>query len=170
MTARKDPLGTGVVLIAVGLAFYALQNSYLDEIPFLLGIGAAFIVAFVHQRSYGYLVPGGILTGIGLGMLFERGLFFSVADPMQLGIGLGFLLIYVLDSLVTRTAGGWWPLIPGGILTFVGLAQNTDYIEWFFRGGWSLVLVAIGLVLVVRGIFGRVTGSDASPPVPPSAE
>ena len=69
-----------------------------------------------------------------------------------IGGGIGFLMIYVVDILVSGSALRWWPLIPGGILTAVGtsIAQQNEGLRqvglW-----WAVMLIALGLLIV----FGR---------------
>jgi hypothetical protein len=65
--------------------------------------------------------------------------------------GLGFLLIYVVDVVVSRVTQRWWPVIPGAaILVITGGAatQNQGLIRDI--GLWSpLVLVVIGVWMLV---------------------
>lgn len=119
-----------------------------------LGIGLAFMVAYAMTRRYGYLVPGGIVTGIGGGIL--AGWVVGASDNgiyVVLAGGLGFLLIYTADVLVARVTRRWWPVIPGAAMLLIGggmATQNEGLIKDI--GLWSpLVLIAIGVwILVAR--------------------
>lgn len=119
----------------------------------VLGIGIAFVAAYVVSRKYGFLVPAGILTGLGTGILIGQWAGASDSDMgifAVLGLGSGFLLIYVVDAIVTSKMMRFWPVIPAGVLYLVagGLATNN---EGFLKvlGLWSpLVLVAIGVWLL----------------------
>ena len=117
---RKSPIVTGLLLIAVGLVLYFLQGTTEGHVTVFLLMGGLFIAAYFSQREYGLLVPGGVLTGLGLGLLAEDWSLLDATQPVPLGLGLGFLLIFVSDRLYTR-AGNGWPLIPGGILVLVGI-------------------------------------------------
>src|SRR3972149_3746454 len=55
-------------------------------------IGIAFLIAYALTRQYGFLVPGGILTGLGIGIIYENRLEGNGA-PVLLGLGVGFLAI-----------------------------------------------------------------------------
>jgi hypothetical protein len=69
-----------------------------------------------------------------------------------LGLGGGFLLIYVVSALRGRAPGDWWPLIPGGILTVIGLmlAANATGALAVIGRWWPAVLVIAGLFIILR--------------------
>ena len=144
----------GAILIAIGLVALTANlggGSYIfSSIP--LAIGAAFLVAYALTRQYGFLVPGGILSGVGAGTLASS----VVSAPENgvyavLAIALGFILIFAVDVLVTRTTVRWWPLIPGGVMFLVGAAMARDSEGWIQQVQvWSpVVLIAIGLLIVI---------------------
>lgn len=142
----------GVVLIAIGVTLFAVQLLHLDADIIVLVIGLVFATAYVGTRRYGLLIPAGILTGLGVGIMFQdlgvRG------EPVPLGLGLGFLAIYGVDRL-TRGAsapGGWWPLIPGSILTIVAAGSSTfgDEVGRAIQQGWPILLIAAGAWLLLR--------------------
>src|SRR5713226_6408186 len=110
----------GVILILLGVIFIIGQRLGVGGEGVVAAIGLAFLIAFAFTRNYGFLVPGGIMTGLGIGIVYqaraERG-----GAPVLMGLGLGCLSIYALDVVGRRAVWGWWPLIPGGVLTLVGL-------------------------------------------------
>jgi hypothetical protein len=143
----------GVALIAVGVTLFTVQLLDLDASVIVLVIGLVFAAAFAVTRRYGLLIPAGILTGLGTGILLEHaGL---VGEPVVLGLGLGFLAIYGVDLLTTgaREPGRWWPLIPGGILTVIAAAESTFGPEGarVLERGWPVVLIVVGAWLLLRG-------------------
>ena len=154
---RRSSSVTGLLLIVIGLVLYFLQGTTQGHVVAFLLMGGIFTAAFLSEREYGYLVPGGVLTGLGTGLLIDDWSLLPIAEPVPFGLGCGFLLIYLLDRLVTR-AGSWWPLMPGGILVLVGIGAQRELIRWLFREGWPLALVAVGIFLVLRGLF--ATGED----------
>ncbi len=109
----------GVILIVVGVTLFAVQLMHLDADVIVLVIGLVFATAYAATRRYGLLIPAGILTGLGAGILLEDG--GARGEPVVLGLGLGFLVIYGIDRLTSgaREPGRWWPLIPGAILTVI---------------------------------------------------
>lgn len=156
---RKEPVLTGLVLIVLGLGLYALRNAHIDEAVGFVALGGAFLAAYFYRRQYGFLVPGGILLGLGLGLMGFGPLQPLVDEPVPFGLGLGFLLVWALDRAYTR-AGSWWPLVPGGVLVLVGVAEDSGSVEWFLEQGWPLAVVAVGVILVIGGLLGRGGGGS----------
>lgn len=143
----------GLILIAVGLTLFAVQLLSLNGDVIVLVIGLIFAVAFAATRRYGLLIPAGILTGLGAGILLENA--GVVAEPVVLGLGIGFLAIYAVDLVVTGVPapGRWWPLIPGAILTVIAGVESTFGPEGarVIAQGWPVILIAAGAWLLLRG-------------------
>ena len=74
---RNTIVGTGLVIFGLLLLIDQLTNARLFGRLFLLVLGAGFIAAALANRAPGLTVPGGILSGVGLGSLamnaFRRG-------------------------------------------------------------------------------------------------
>ena len=148
---RRSQVATGLALVVIGIVALALQ--YFEgpgRAVVLLLAGGAFIATYFYSDIYGLLIPGGILSGLGLGILGEW-CELSVKDPDAIGLGIGFTSIYVIERLYRRRAH-WWPLIPGVILIVSGLGArfgDVGHILW----RWSpAVLVLLGVVLVYRAL------------------
>src|SRR5678815_3654089 len=94
----------GVILIAVGVTLFAVQLLHLDGDVIVLVIGLVFAIAFAGSRRYGLLIPAGILTGLGLGVVLEDS--GVQGEPVVLGLGLGFLAIYAFDFLTSGARAG----------------------------------------------------------------
>jgi hypothetical protein len=143
----------GVILIVVGVTLFAIQLLHLDADVIVLVIGLVFAIAYAGTRRYGLLIPAGILTGLGAGILLED--FGVMGEPVVLGLGLGFLAIYGGDLLTSgaRAPGRWWPLIPGAILTVIAGADSTFGAEGarVIQLGWPILLIAVGAWLLLRG-------------------
>ena len=143
----------GVILIVVGVTLFAIQLLHFDADVIVLVIGLVFAIAYAGTRRYGLLVPAGILTGLGAGILLED--FGVMGEPVVLGLGLGFLGIYGGDLLTSRARapGRWWPLIPGAILTVIAGAESTFGAEGarVIQQGWPILLIAVGAWLLLRG-------------------
>lgn len=141
----------GIILIALGVLFLLGQSLQIGGEAVVALIGAAFLVAYALTRQYGFLVPGGIMTGLGIGIIYEDRLDAGGAAVL-LGLGGGFLLIYVVSALRGRAPGDWWPLIPGGILTIIGLmlAANATGALAVIGRWWPAVLVIAGLFIILR--------------------
>jgi len=148
---RRSQVATGVALVVIGIVALALQ--YFEgpgRAVILLLAGGSFIATYFYSDIYGLLIPGGILSGLGLGILGAWSEL-SVKDPDAIGLGIGFTSIYVIERLYRRRAH-WWPLIPGVILIVSGLGArfgDVGHILW----RWSpAVLVLLGLFLVYRAL------------------
>jgi hypothetical protein len=149
-------MAVAVILIVVGVVGLASQvldlNTDLGGVVVTL-IGVAFLVAFAFTRQYGFLVPGGIMTGLGAGIVASQTL--TLADEQTggvivLGLGLGFLSIWVIGAIAHVDRHHWWPMIPGGILVVVGAAlliggQAVNLLDY-----WGVAIVAIGLIVLWR--------------------
>lgn len=138
---------TGLLLIAGGLLWVLVATTELDGTVIVPSIGVGFLAAYLATRRYGLLVPGGILTGLGAGLVIaaQRG----PGGAVVLGLAFGFVSIAALDGVLGDGEAAWWPLIPGGILLLVGGTQVAGIRDL----GVTLVpaaLVVVGLLLVVR--------------------
>lgn len=138
----------GLALVALGAVLLVVLTTDVGPESVVAFIGGGFLVAYVATRNYGFLVPGGILTGLGTGIILT-GLGMP-GEMVLMGLGSGFTLIAVVDLLVSRGTGAWWwPLIPGGVLLTVGastMAGITDVGAYLVPAG----LIVIGLVLLLR--------------------
>ncbi len=150
----------GIILIALGAGFLLMQITRgFGEAVILLVIGGLLIAAYFYRRLYGFLVPGCILVGIGLGNVGEVTLSsirtFSESGFTQIGLGIGFIGIYVID-LIYRGSTHLWSLGPGGVLLVSGVASlaGTGF-RTIFTVGWPLILVLVGLLLLA-GAFGLI--------------
>ncbi len=160
----------GVVIIGIGLFFLLAQ--YVPDIGrwIPLFVGLAFLVAFLPRREYGYLIPGCIISGVGVGIVLEG----MVGEPWSgavvlLSIAGGFIAIWVVSALLHASDKGWphgaskdaaqalwWPLIPGGILGLIGLIVlaedgfGSDLLRW-----WPVLIIGAGIVVLVSSLSRR---------------
>ncbi|PDV99898.1 hypothetical protein [Candidatus Chloroploca asiatica] len=153
---KQHQLVGGMLLIVAGIALVLAQFFNLG-VWVLLTLGVGFTVAGIATRHAGWFIPGGILNGIGLGvLLIESGI--VSGEPVE---GATFLLAFALGwasiTLFTRLFSNealLWPLIPAGIMAFIGgalflgevglgMLSTLNYI-------WPLLLVIGGLIIIVR--------------------
>ena len=155
MARLKDArMATAAVLILLGLALFVFQfvQGMIAVLLFLL-VGALFIGGYLYWRAYGLLIPGCILLGIGLGSIGEN-IPLGVSNFSSIGLGLGFIGIYVIHWLYERQSI-WWPFIPGGILILIGVASSSNAVAEVLSKGWPLLLVLAGLVALIGGLRAR---------------
>jgi len=148
---RRSQIASGAALVVIGIVALALQHfAGPGRAAVLLIAGGSFIATYFYTEIYGLLIPGGILSGLGLGILGE---WWGAAlkDSNAVGLGVGFVAIYVIER-VYRHRSHWWPLIPGGILIVSGFGArfgDVGHILW----QWApVVFVVLGIVIVVRAI------------------
>lgn len=157
----------GLLLIALGGGLLLITTTEAGGEVLLALVGLAFLVAYGATRTYGFLIPGAIVTGLAGGILAAN----QGADDaaVVLGLGAGFLAIALVDRLLGSVGPGWWwPVIPGGILTAIGVAALTgiDDLPAYLV---PVALIAIGLGLLVRRGDGD-PGDDATPGVSPGQQ
>ena len=157
---RRNAVVGGVVLVAIGLLVLVAQNVKTESLGllFLPALGGIFLIAGIIGRQIGFLIPGGILIGIGVGAILEQNAMAAGNGTVQggaflLGFAGGWFLITVLSKIFTSHTQ-WWPLIPGGIMALIGggllLGGAALNVLEFAGRWWPLILVAVGLVIIVR--------------------
>lgn len=161
-------LAPGVILIVLGALFLVVQLIDIGEAVVAL-IGSAFLGAYAFTRQYGFLVPGGIMTGLGFGIIWQGQAAPEEGGVVVIGLGVGFLSIYVIDLLVRRASATWWPLIPGGILTTIGVLIEANRVELLaeLEWAWPVILIVIGIIV----LFAQMRPRDHAPAdtAPPDA-
>jgi hypothetical protein len=153
----RDQIVFAAILILVGVGGLVSQvwQPTADVGGWIVTIiGLVFLGAFTYTRHYGYLVPGGIMTGLGIGIVASETFTFTTDEgtggAVVLGLGLGFLAIWVIGAIAHIARNHWWPAIPGGILTVVGGAlliggQAVDMLDY-----WGAIVIAVGLFVLWR--------------------
>jgi hypothetical protein len=137
---------TGLLLIAGGLLWVVVTTTDIDDTVVVPGLGLAFLAAYVPTRRSGLLIPAGILTGLGIGLVISaRG---GPEAAAAIGLGLGFVSVTAIDAILGDGRVTWWPLIPGGILMAAGTAQLVESPDLGIYLAPGAVIV-VGLVLTL---------------------
>lgn len=151
--ANRSRWIVGVLLIVTGLGLYwASRVQPLGKGAILLVLGAAFVATYLGTKRYFALVVGGILAGLGAGA-FGGTRLYLYGEATNLGLGAGFILIWLVALLWERRSH-WWPLIPGSILVLLGLRTWGRAWRFLVGDGWPLILVIVG-ALVLLGALGK---------------
>ncbi len=175
MSNKRNSWIGGLLLIGLGTLF--LLNQFFDlpglenvAIFFVLGLGIFFLGWGVANREAGLMIPGGILTGIGLGIALVAGPFEFEDGNLSGGVfmgafALGWVLITIFTALFTDETH-WWPLIPAAIMAIISgalLVQGPFMatLEWLGKL-WPLALVAGGIALLVSAR--KITAQDEKEP------
>ncbi len=147
---HNQRLFVGVILVLFGAMLLFQRWFDITTYAFLL-LGFAMLAWGSLTHRTGWLIPGGVLSGIGLGILAMEGPWNFPAE-MQGGIFLvcfafGWFAITLLSAIFTCTQ--WWALIPGGIMAVIGGAILVT------RGGihWQDLNLVYAAVLIVVGLL-----------------
>lgn len=159
--ARKSNLGFGVILVVVGAVLLATRFALIQTAPaWLLGLGVGLALIAIVTPSYGALVGGMVLLGLGSGMLLgDRGVGeLSSGTWILLGLGTGFVMIWLL-ALLLKLKSHWWPLVPGAVLLAVGGARFYRHfvivppeVMVAVRTWWPAFLVVAGAWMLIRAL------------------
>ncbi len=143
-------------LILVGITWFLTNQNYIPGYLLLYVLSAGFLGAYIFvKKSLGFLIPASNIAAVAIfSTLVEKIENINGAWIIVL-LGLSFLAIYVTHtrSLVTTDKGEKiWPLIPGAILSIIGL--------WILMGSigekflqligliWPLALVLAGVLIL----------------------
>lgn len=149
----------GMLMIGIGLYLLVAQFIQSEWMGLLImpGLGLAFVLGGLLGRNAGLLVPGGILSGLGLGAYLVAAPLVRAGEMAQGGVfllafALGWGLVTLLSTFIGQRV--LWPLIPGGILAVIGAlllggSTGVQVLEWIGRL-WPLALILGGLAVLFR--------------------
>lgn len=151
----------GLVLISIGLLAFAgrmVDSQWLGLLIVPL-IGMIFLVAGVLNREEGFLIPGGILSGVGLGIFLISGPFESMwpgdaeGGVFMLSFAAGWVLIVLMTAVFTDKTH-YWPFIPAGIMALIGggilFGGMFMNVLSFIGQAWPIGLIAVGVYILVQ--------------------
>lgn len=154
-TNHRSELVGGGVLILLGVLFLIAQWLPDDMglfIPLLVGV--MLLGWGIVARHAGPIIPGGIMTGIGVGILLVEVIFPQANDAIfMFGFGGGWLLITVATALFTDETH-WWPLIVAAIMWVIAAAATwggilLTLLSW--AGSlWPVGLILVGVYIIIR--------------------
>lgn len=164
---KAFPFG-GILLVLVGL--FLLLNQLVEFTigggVFFGALGIFFILWGATNRNAGLLIPGGIVTGLSIGIFLVEDVNL-IPEPYQGGVfvialAAGFVLVTLLTRLFAECTH-WWALLVAGILSLVGtgiiiVEMPNDgllkqIVETAFTASqylWPLVLILLGLWIIVK--------------------
>ncbi len=148
-------------LLLIGLGALFLLEQVFDFGWLVLPVlAASFLTLGIATRQAGWLIPGGILGGLSLGIALTEAPYRVVGADSEargglflLAFALGWASIYLLSKLFTREPQTW-ALIPGGIMAVIGLAVLADepglQLLRLLGTLWPVGLIAAGVYLLFR--------------------
>jgi len=163
---RRDQWVGGAVLVVIGAGILLGQLFTDAEQYILLGIGVLLLVLFAVSRNPGTLIGGGIVTGLGTGVLIAANTTGDIAGAAVLfGLGLGFVGVWLVGTLMRIEETTIWPLIPGAILVVLGFVvlagpEMAEAFAWL----WPVLLIVLGVVVIGAAVLRRGGGSSGDGP------
>jgi hypothetical protein len=169
---RRGSFTFGFLLILLGAWFLALQfvpelGDWMERIAnwpiWVIGPGVIFILAGLISGVFDLMVPGSIISGIGLILYYqnETGDWQSWAYawaliPVFVGIGI-FLANLFKGNFGKALEEGGPPFMTGLVLFLIfGSIFRATFGQTPLLGDyWPLLLVAVGLWLLIRPLFRR---------------
>ena len=162
MNKNRNQWIAGGLLIVIGLFFFLNEFFELPglenlAIYFVLGLGLFFLAWGVISREAGFMIPGGILTGIGLGIVLVAGPFEFEDGDLSGGVFMGaFALGWVLITIFTAVFSDethWWALIPAAIMALISAALLVEgpfmvALDWLGKL-WPLALIVGGIAVLL---------------------
>lgn len=155
----------GLALLLLGLVALAAQFIDVDWLGLLIlpTLALIFLAWGLATRESGFLIPGGILAGLGAGTLLIVGPLDAAPEDVKGGaflltFALGWALIPILSTLFTKERH-LWALIPGAIMALIGGALllggvAMDLLE-LLGNWWPVILIAAGLILIFQQLRSR---------------
>lgn len=155
----------GGIIASLALCFAISDMRAVDFFGYLLaGTGIFLLLWGLFAHIFGLIIPGCILSGVGIGLYQAWGASADLNGLARTGImlvifALGWGMITVFSRPITEQFI-WWPLIPGGVLAitgyglYIGGAPNSALNFIGNTGSIGLILLGLYLLLMRRGIRG----------------
>jgi hypothetical protein len=156
--AKKNSLAAGIILVAIGLGLLLFQIVG-EATYFPLVLGGIFLVAGVATRKPGFIIPGGIISGVGLGAIATMNSWFYPTNSVESGgvfllfFSIGWFAITLLTALFTAEKHTW-ALVPGTIMAGIGglvlMGERGTKILETLGTYWPAILVIIGAAILIK--------------------
>lgn len=180
--SHTGSLVAGVILIVFGLLAFANQFLHLDWgllWPFIvIGLGSLFFLAMIvgGRQSAAFAIPGSIISGIGLVLLFETITghwesmsYFWTLIIMFVGIGIYIMGWYSGDANQKRAG---WGVMKVGFILFVIFGAIFELFTSADNFIFPVLLIMLGLYLILSrsGLFGgRKIEEPSDHSIPPAS-
>ena len=157
---NRSKILIGIIFILMGIYFLLINLGLWKGLAgnlFLIVLGVSFITAFyVSGKAVGFLIPGFILTFMGMVLaLLQSGLIEEKRYwPLIItAVAVAFICVYFLGTREEEA----WPLVIGIILLVISgmlLATTFGLLDWDFWHligyFWPIVLIFLGIWILLR--------------------
>jgi hypothetical protein len=146
------------LIAALSICFLFTPMRLIDFVFFLTATTALiFLYIGAATKMLGFIIPGGILLGIGPGLFIAWGTSIEINPLSKTGLMLVYFSIgWFIISLAARILKNkflWWPIIPGGVIAMTGfglyLGGNPNNATTFISNAGSITLIIFGLYLLL---------------------
>jgi hypothetical protein len=177
--SNRTQLGLGVLLILLGVWFFAVQqvpalktwtNLQLDWPLYVVGAGAVILLVGLLTGAPAMSIPACIVAGIG-GILYYQNRFgdwdsWSFLWTLIPGfVGVGTLLTGLFGEDTRRNLGHGLNLVVTSAVLFLIFAAIMQRLNILGPYGPAVLLILLGLYILVRGLLrsrkGETGGQDA---------
>ncbi len=151
----------GILLIFAGLYLLLERLCLIDGDIFLILLGVTFIsLYFATKRPLGLLIPGSILTWLGLYALLIENNYLPFLEEYEGGLlffalGLAFCTIFFHTYFCGSKGYQFWPLFPSlGLILFAIIVEfefsfiPSKYI-FFIETYWPVLFIVLGVVFLI---------------------
>ena len=142
-------IAVGILLAAIGLA--SAISFFVPDVAMYstLAVGLTCLVLFALTRQYGFAVPAGIVTGIGVGVALVESVPEEWVAPMiLLSLAAGFVGSWVLGLLAVPSTAHAWPFVPAALIALIGIVLAIGEPE-----ALTYVQLVVAAAFVVAGIW-----------------
>lgn len=157
---NRSKILIGIIFILLGIYFLLINLGLWKGLAgnfFLIVLGVSFITAFyVSGKAVGFLIPGFILTFMGMVLaLLQSGLIEEKKYwPLIItAVAMAFICVYFLGTREEEA----WPLVIGIILLVISgmlLATTFGLLDWDFWHligyFWPIALIFLGIWILLR--------------------
>lgn len=159
---KSMPFAIGAIFISIGVLVLLGQNfnNQWAALAILPSIGLVIMIKGTLSRQMGFTIPGALITGAGVGLVFSCGILSSLPVLPRVGISLlGFAAGWAYIAVAAKLFYGkifWWSFLVGSPFAAMGACLAFSPLRWV-----DFVLypvLGIGLALLTWGVASRLLG------------
>ena len=169
MRNQRPTIAFGLILLLAGVVLLIDQlqpglirsnlGPWFSWPSIIIGVGLIFIFAALLAGIGGLAIPGSIISTVGLILFYQN----STGDweswsfvwaLIPASVGLGIILMALIDGRLRESRPGFWLLIVNLIIFVVFMAffrQNSNLLLRY----WPVLIIALGVLVLVQALWPR---------------
>ncbi len=159
---RTLTFAAGAIFISVGVLVLLGQyfNNFLALLAIVPAAGLVLLIKGATSRHMGFTIPGALVTGGGLGLVFSIGVLKTL--PVMPRIGVAFLCFFMgwvyiaAASLLFNGKTAWWAILAGAPFASMGACLAFSPLRWVDYVLFPVL--GMGLAFLVWGVARRLIG------------